>query len=595
MKLSFSGTFVQLKDKLSELGGSWDEPMPNKKVFRLAGGILNWFESTGTIQFQGKAPGKGLLEQRVPSLLYPDQFEEQTIKEQGTKELEAEVSGVSPKSQSANRTIEREYLESNIKDSELIIGIVSAVGTENRLVTEPLQDGLEGFGYSVVEIRVSSILPVFDKSGISKEYKRIRHYMEHGDLLREQCGNNAILAAGVASKIQEERKGQSSRKTAYIINSLKHPSEVELLRKIYGDGFYLFGIHADINRRRNYLKQKNCTEVEANELIQIDEDEKISHGQKTRDTYHLSDFFLNLGRNQDQVKNAIKRFLELIFSHPYKNPTFDEFAMFMAFNSSVRSGDLSRQVGAVVCKDEQIIATGANDVPQFGGGLYWARSDPNTGEVKDAPDGKDYMREEDSNKRTQSEIIEEISKLVVDDNLIEPQKHEQLIQVLRKSKIADLTEFGRIVHAEMEALLSCSRAGVSTKDTTLYCTTFPCHNCAKHIIGSGVKRVVYVEPYPKSKALEFHSESIQLKSNLDGESSHNLVDFEPFIGVGPRRFLDLFSMNLGSGSKLRRKEKEGVAVEWIKENAVLRTPLISKSYIEIESAASEIWNETSLS
>ncbi|MDN3612645.1 hypothetical protein QWZ16_23945 [Vibrio ostreicida] len=26
---------------------------------------------------------------------------------------------------------------------------------------------------------------------------------------------------------------------------------------------------------------------------------------------------------------------------------------------------------------------------------------------------------------------------------------------------------------------------------------FPCHNCAKHIVASGIKRVVYVEPYPK--------------------------------------------------------------------------------------------------
>ena len=61
----------------------------------------------------------------------------------------------------------------------------------------------------------------------------------------------------------------------------------------------------------------------------------------------------------------IQRFLELLFSHPYKNPTFDEFAMFMAFSSSVGSGDLARQVGAVITRDNQIIATGANDCPKF--------------------------------------------------------------------------------------------------------------------------------------------------------------------------------------------------------------------------------------
>ncbi|MCB2462707.1 hypothetical protein KQ705_15750, partial [Listeria monocytogenes] len=78
-----------------------------------------------------------------------------------------------------------------------------------------------------------------------------------------------------------------------------------------------------------------------------------------------------------------------------------------------------------------------------------------------------------------------------------------------------------------------------------YCTTFPCHNCAKPILAAGITRVVYVEPYPKSRALEFHSESIHLKSQLDEKHDEKLVAFEPFIGVGPRRFLDLFSMNLG--------------------------------------------------
>ena len=167
-----------------------------------------------------------------------------------------------------------------------------------------------------------------------------------------------------------------------------------------------------------------------------------------------------------------------------------------------------------------------------------------------------------------------------------------LAKILKESKISDLTEFGRIVHAEMDALLSCSRGGIPTIDAVLYCTTFPCHNCAKHIIASGIKRVVYVEPYPKSRALDFHSESIQLKTELDAtDLDENLVVFEPFIGVGPRRFLDLFSMSLGSGSKLKRKNKDGTTLDWDKSTAPIRTPLLTKSYLEIEQAAIEIWME----
>jgi cytidine deaminase len=143
----------------------------------------------------------------------------------------------------------------------------------------------------------------------------------------------------------------------------------------------------------------------------------------------------------------------------------------------------------------------------------------------------------------------------------------------------------------MEAILSCARIGVSTMGALLYCTTFPCHNCAKHIIDAGITRVVYVEPYPKSRALDLHSEAIALKTSLDNKPEQSRVTFEPFTGVGARRFLDLFSMSLGGGSKLKRKDKQGDTVEWKKESAVARTPLLPKSYLEVESAASNIWQE----
>jgi deoxycytidylate deaminase len=60
----------------------------------------------------------------------------------------------------------------------------------------------------------------------------------------------------------------------------------------------------------------------------------------------------------------------------------------------------------------------------------------------------------------------------------------------------------------MEALMSCARRGITSIGATVYCTTFPCHNCAKHIVAAGIARVVFVEPYSKSKALDFHDDSI---------------------------------------------------------------------------------------
>ena len=71
MSLKFTGTFEDLKERLSSLEGEWNEDQPSKKVLRLKGGILNWFNSTGTLHFQVRSPGLELLEAQVPYLLYP--------------------------------------------------------------------------------------------------------------------------------------------------------------------------------------------------------------------------------------------------------------------------------------------------------------------------------------------------------------------------------------------------------------------------------------------------------------------------------------------------------------------------------------------
>lgn len=586
MKLIFTESYQKLQEKLASIAGEWDESQSGKKVLRHDGGVMNWFESTGTIQFQGKPGKKERLEHLVASALAPE-LDLPALPSAKPSTIESKTI---PDIDSSDVSIQ--HLQGTFADSEIVIGIVSAVGTESSRVINPLKDRLSQFGYVIEEIKISSLLTPSNDGEGTIEYRRIKSLMHAGDQYRKSTSNNAILSYGAAKRIKEKRD-LSNAKRAYIVNSLKHPEEVALLRKIYGQGFYLIGIHADPKRRLHYLtNDKGLTQLEAIEITKTDEDENITHGQRTRDTYHLSDFFINLGKNDDQVKNTIQRFLELILSHPYKNPTFDEFAMFMAFSSSVRSGDLSRQVGAVIAKNQQIIATGANDSPKAGGGLYWAEVDDSSGVVSDRDQGKDYTRGEDSNKSEQSEIIKEIAAGIAGIGGDSELPLDKIKEVLEGSRIRDLTEFGRVVHAEMEAMLSCSRAGISCAESTLYCTTFPCHNCAKHIIAAGLNRVVYVEPYPKSKALEFHSDSIKLNASLDTPNNAEQVIFEPFTGVGARRFLDFFSMSLGMGSKLKRKNEDGSTVDWSKTTAKTRVSLLPKSYLEVETQAAQIFENT---
>jgi hypothetical protein len=65
MKQTFKGTYDDLQDVVEKTGlpGKWDSEGTKKTFLTLENGILNWWENTGTIQFQGKPAARATLEQ----------------------------------------------------------------------------------------------------------------------------------------------------------------------------------------------------------------------------------------------------------------------------------------------------------------------------------------------------------------------------------------------------------------------------------------------------------------------------------------------------------------------------------------------------
>lgn len=492
-------------------------------------------------------------------------------------------------------------------NSELVIGLVCAAGTESKQVVDLVKERLGLAGYDSKLVKVSEqVIPLVVETlkTYDSKYQRYDMLMKAGNECRkksseEDSPGNAILALGSAVLIQKLRSDQTisqndeePKPTAYIIDSLKRPEEVAELRRIYSSGFVLFGIHEEESRRlRHLVENVGMKEHEARELIARDSEEKLEpHGQRVNDTFHLADLFVRVTDDRDRLRNDLQRLVELMFGNPFITPTFEEHAMFLAFSAALRSADLSRQVGAVVTKNKQILATGANECPQAGGGLYWPL-EPQGGEAtsgygcaSDVSEGRDYTRDEgDSNRAEQLKIIDRIVAEVKARN--EDLDEDQFKQILEGSSIKNITEYGRVVHAEMEALLSCARNGISTADASLYCTTFPCHNCAKHIIAAGITEVIYVEPYPKSRALDLHNDSITTLP-VDRNENNKLV-FKPFEGVGPRRFFELFSMNLGWSYALERKRIDGKRKDWFIGSGKLRIQMKPMSYLELEKLACE--------
>lgn len=490
-----------------------------------------------------------------------------------------------------------------IKDPEIFIGIVGAVGTDLNLVTRIIQEELRVVKYNSEEIILSKAITGIRKYKHLKDFdggekKRIEVFMDAGDEIREKLKLPAAMAylgvvvlreirtqlnEGLDSEVEKEAIPVS--KQAYIFNSLKRPEEIKHLKRIYGNQFFVFSIFSPIEDRTLKLAEKICRslhdsdptryEADARELIERDD---ISghkyYGQDVQEAFPLGDLFVRMG-DESEIRKQIHRFFEILFGHPFKTPTIDEYGMYLAAAVSKRSADLSRQVGAaILSKDGEILAVGCNDVPKFGGGISW------DGEENDY---RDFKIGHDPNVNTRDALLKEMFEKLEKVGWLSKDIMKSPLQLtqdaligdeapLKGTRVASLLEFGRVVHAEMNALMTACRVGVSVKGATLYCTTFPCHMCARHIISAGIEKVVFIEPYPKSMTGDLYSQMVSIDPKMPEPDK---VSFKSFKGVSPTKFISLFERN-------KRKHDDGYAHLWGEIERCPRVNVFREDYIDSE-------------
>ena len=138
-----------------------------------------------------------------------------------------------------------------------------------------------------------------------------------------------------------------------------------------------------------------------------------------------------------------------------KRPSWDEYFMEFAELARKRSTCLRRGVGAVIVKDNRVIATGYNGVPK---GIRHCSETGRLRQQLGVPSGK-------------------------------------------------MHELCRGLHAEQNAIIQAACMGNSIEGGTLYCTTQPCVICTKMIINAGIKRVVIKESYPDELAQSMAAEA----------------------------------------------------------------------------------------
>lgn len=456
---------------------------------------------------------------------------------------------------------------------EIVIGLVGPAGVDINPIVAAFQRELEAVQYVVRTVHLSKRIEAFfgfDYSDKAEDV-RVQKLMDAGTRLREKSGRGdavALLAIAEIRRLREAELSAESDSNAFILRSLKHPHEVQTLRSTYGKGFFLVSVYSPRESRVSAMAEKitrsqhgnpNSSRAKAEAIVERDElEEKKSLGQDVKDAFPLADLFLD-GRDKGSFESEIRRFIELVFGHLFHTPTRDEYGMYHARSAALRSADLGRQVGAAIASPEgELLAVGCNDVPKAGGDLYWP------GDVGDA---RDFQRGFDPIVAERRQIFSELLAGLKDANVLaeEYQKEgaiapltNQLItgakrSFLKQSRVMNLLEFGRSVHAEMTAISTAARLGMPIKGATLFTTTFPCHMCARHIVSSGIARVVYVEPYPKSKARQLHSDSIQIDPErvIAGR-----VTFEPFVGIAPRQYQEIFD------ARNVRKDDVGNIFNW---------------------------------
>lgn len=152
-------------------------------------------------------------------------------------------------------------------------------------------------------------------------------------------------------------------------------------------------------------------------------------------------------------------------------PTWQKYFMEMAYLAARRSTCLRRNVGAVLVRDNQILATGYNGSPK------------------------------------NISHCSETGCLRAKMNVPAGEKHELC----------------RGVHAEQNAIIQCAINGASTRNATLYCTNQPCSICAKLIINAEIKTVYIAEAYPD-----------KLAENMFEEAGIEMIRFDRETGAMTR-------------------------------------------------------------
>jgi len=409
-------------------------------------------------------------------------------------------------------------------NEQIVIGFTGSIGSGCTEIAQNYLANEKGFKY------VS--LSKYIKEEVKKIKKKptVLDFQDFGNELRNTKSLDFLAKKAIEdpSELKNENK--------IVIDSIRNCREIKYLRNKFSN-FYLVGVYADREVRWKRLKSDyNLDENLFNQAEERDQGEIKDYGQQVRSCMEIADVIIVNNNNfisditiKKDLHKKIDRYLKIIELPGYRKPRLEEINMNKAYIASFRSECIKRQVGAIIVegKEEVVISEGFNRIPND--------------ILKSCLERYEYCYRDKQREKFLGEF-NTCSACGQDLNI--PTKcsnddcnFEILDHLKTRIKMLDLC---RALHAEEDAILKALKRNLNAfENTKLYTTTFPCLMCAKKIIAVGLKKIVFVEPYPGEMA------KLILKDAG--------VDIKVFEGVKYTAFHKLFKKDRDFDKKIRTR------------------------------------------
>lgn len=370
-------------------------------------------------------------------------------------------------------------------NNKILIGLTGSFGSgcsELRKVLEA------EFGFGSVKL-----------SDIVKEAARARGLNEKDRNTLQDVGNDLRKSEGRNYLAKEAlKRAEQFGKELVVFDGIRNTGEISEFRNY--SNFYLVVVDCSEESRWERLKdrydddRKQFTRDDSR-----DKNEGIPHGQQVLRCVEEADIlFINeenyktSERIKAELKSRFRPYIDLITREKPRNPSLEETMMTVASTLALQSHCLKRRVGAVLCDPHGYIVSAAyNEVPE--------------GERECEKEYGICYRDQLKKEFTEELLSKfdhcpkctsafKINRKDVDYNC--PNCGNDLSNLIPPYKALDKC---RSLHAEETTILKAAQYQIN--GSILYTTTFPCMQCAKRILQTGIKNIVYIDPYPEIESI----------------------------------------------------------------------------------------------